>query len=108
MLESQLLIKYCCVESGILGINLGKNKETTNDWVDYVEGIRKFEILADYIVINVSSPNTPNLRGLQAREKLEELIDHVSVRRLCYHRDFRAPVYSSCSVLKLEDLSLSE
>lgn len=68
-------------ESGILGINLGKNKETSNDWVDYVEGIRKFEILADYIVINVSSPNTPNLRGLQAREKLEELIDHVLLER---------------------------
>ncbi|CAH1269603.1 Hypp4220 [Branchiostoma lanceolatum] len=62
---------------GILGINLGKNKTSADAVGDYVEGVQKFGALADYLVINVSSPNTPGLRALQGRQELEQLIDKV-------------------------------
>ena len=60
---------------GIIGINLGKNKTTVDPSVDYVLGIEKFGDLADYFVINISSPNTPGLRNLQKKELLESLLD---------------------------------
>ncbi|CAH0553774.1 unnamed protein product [Brassicogethes aeneus] len=58
---------------GILGVNLGKNKTSTDAINDYVQGIKKFGPVADYLVINVSSPNTPGLRSLQSKESLREL-----------------------------------
>ncbi|XP_013394866.1 dihydroorotate dehydrogenase (quinone), mitochondrial [Lingula anatina] len=61
----------------ILGINLGKNKESENAVTDYVEGVHKFGQVADYLVINISSPNTPGLRDLQGKQQLQELIDNV-------------------------------
>lgn len=62
---------------GIVGINLGKNKETKNAISDYREGILKLAPLADYLVVNVSSPNTPGLRGLQRRDPLKHLLESV-------------------------------
>ncbi|XP_020602815.1 dihydroorotate dehydrogenase (quinone), mitochondrial-like [Orbicella faveolata] len=62
---------------GILGINLGKNKTSDNAVEDYVKGVKCFSGLGDYLVINVSSPNTPGLRSLQGRQELEKLIDKV-------------------------------
>jgi dihydroorotate dehydrogenase len=59
---------------GVVGINLGKNKDTTDEVADFVTGIRAAAPFADYLVINVSSPNTPGLRNLQARESMERLI----------------------------------
>ena len=59
---------------GIVGINVGKNKDTADEVADFVTGIRAAAPLADYLVINVSSPNTPGLRNLQARESMERLI----------------------------------
>ena len=59
---------------GILGINLGKNKTTEDAAADYEIGIRRLAPFADYLVINVSSPNTPGLRALQGRAPLQELI----------------------------------
>ncbi|KAK9874738.1 hypothetical protein WA026_005551 [Henosepilachna vigintioctopunctata] len=55
---------------GILGINLGKNKISTDPIGDYVKGIIKFGPVADYLVINISSPNTPGLRNLQSKNEL--------------------------------------
>jgi dihydroorotate dehydrogenase len=60
-----------------LGINLGKNKDTEHALDDYVIGIDKLARFADYIVVNVSSPNTPGLRTLQGREPLAELLSGV-------------------------------
>jgi dihydroorotate dehydrogenase len=57
-----------------LGINLGKNKDSTDALGDYAEGLRRLGPLADYITVNVSSPNTPGLRDLQAAKALDELI----------------------------------
>lgn len=57
----------------ILGINLGKNKTSDDAVADYTKGVIKLGEFADYLVINVSSPNTPNLRDLQNEESLASL-----------------------------------
>ncbi len=62
---------------GVIGVNLGKNKETEDAAADYVTGIEKLAGYADYIVVNVSSPNTAGLRALQSRSELESLIGRV-------------------------------
>lgn len=59
---------------GIIGVNLGKNKETEDAASDYVTGIEKLAQYADYMVINVSSPNTAGLRALQGKAELEALV----------------------------------
>jgi dihydroorotate dehydrogenase len=62
---------------GIVGVNLGKNKEQTDAAADYVAGAIAFAPHADFLVINVSSPNTPGLRALQSRAALADLIGRV-------------------------------
>lgn len=59
---------------GIVGVNLGKNKETEDAAADYEIGARAFGALADFLVINVSSPNTPGLRALQGPDPLRDLL----------------------------------
>lgn len=56
---------------------MGKNKLSPDAVNDYVAGVEKFGEIADYLVINVSSPNTPGLRGLQQKDELETLISSV-------------------------------
>ncbi|XP_076165263.1 dihydroorotate dehydrogenase 2 [Ptiloglossa arizonensis] len=64
--------------NGIIGVNLGKNKTSTDAVQDYIDGIKKFLDVADYFVINISSPNTPGLRSLQRKDNLEELLIKVN------------------------------
>ncbi|CEP62390.1 dihydroorotate dehydrogenase 2 LALA0_S05e04566g [Lachancea lanzarotensis] len=64
----------------LLGINLGKNK-TGDEVTDYLKGVEKFHSLADILVINVSSPNTPGLRDLQSESKLADLLSQVVNKR---------------------------
>jgi len=64
--------------SGIVGANLGKNKDSADAIADYVAGVTRLAPLADYLVINISSPNTPGLRALQGKEPLRALIDGVA------------------------------
>lgn len=59
---------------GVLGVNLGKNKDTEDPIADYVDGATRFAALADYLVVNVSSPNTPGLRDLQGADVLRDLL----------------------------------
>lgn len=59
---------------GVVGINLGKNKLTEDAAADYELGAKAFGPLADYLVVNVSSPNTPGLRALQGPAVLRELL----------------------------------
>ncbi|TDQ82081.1 dihydroorotate oxidase A [Dongia mobilis] len=66
---------------GIVGVNLGKNKETADAAADYEKGIACLGPFADYLVINVSSPNTPGLRALQGRAPLAALIDRARAAR---------------------------
>ncbi|MBO0737844.1 MAG: quinone-dependent dihydroorotate dehydrogenase [Alphaproteobacteria bacterium] len=60
--------------TGIVGVNLGKNRDSSDAAADYVEGVRRAAKLADYLVVNVSSPNTPGLRDLQRRSALASLL----------------------------------
>jgi len=70
-----------CGRAGIVGVNLGKNRDSTDPIADYADGVRRTAALADYLVINVSSPNTPGLRNLQAHAVLEELLGGVMAAR---------------------------
>ena len=67
---------------GIVGINIGMNKSQTEPAKDYAVLIRTLGSMADYIAINISSPNTPGLRDLQKREPLLELLDAVKNERV--------------------------
>ena len=58
---------------GIVGVNLGKNRDTLDAASDYVAGIAAAAAFADYLVVNVSSPNTPGLRDLQRKSELTAL-----------------------------------
>jgi len=70
--------------SGILGINIGKNFDTPNEKAvdDYLIGLEKVYPHADYITINISSPNTKNLRDLQDAEQLDVLLAALNNRRI--------------------------
>lgn len=65
----------------ILGINIGKNKSTESDLADYLELLEYFYEDGDYLTINISSPNTPNLRDLQKKETLNNFIREISRKR---------------------------
>ena len=69
------------IRSGVVGVNLGKNRDTNDAAEDYAEGILRTARLADYLVVNVSSPNTPGLRELQHRAKLGSLLDRLMTVR---------------------------
>ncbi|XP_069882305.1 dihydroorotate dehydrogenase (quinone), mitochondrial isoform X2 [Dipodomys merriami] len=64
-----------------LGINLGKNKTSEDAAADYAEGVRVLGPLADYLVVNVSSPNTAGLRSLQGKAELRRLLTKVLQER---------------------------
>lgn len=58
----------------VLGVNVGANKDSEDFVADYVTGVTRFADVADYITVNISSPNTPGLRNLQADEALQRLL----------------------------------
>jgi dihydroorotate dehydrogenase len=64
-----------------LGVNIGANKDSEDFVADYVLGVNRFADLADYLTVNISSPNTPGLRNLQADEALRRLLGEVLVAR---------------------------
>ncbi len=63
--------------NGILGINVGPNKDTENRLEDYLDGLKSFYEVADYITINISSPNTENLRNFHDEDRLDELLNEI-------------------------------
>ncbi len=67
--------------TGLLGINIGPNKETTNRLNDYIIGLKTFHDIADYITINISSPNTEALRDFHESTKFDELIKEIEKER---------------------------
>ena len=67
---------------GLLGINIGPNKDTENKIEDYLKCFRKFYNLGDYITINISSPNTENLRDFHNKNELEELLDSIHKEKI--------------------------
>ena len=62
---------------GVLGVNIGANKDSADRNADYVAGVRGMSPIADYLTVNISSPNTPGLRNLQAGGELVELLQAV-------------------------------
>jgi dihydroorotate dehydrogenase len=86
---------------GIVGVNIGANKDSADRVGDYVAGIEAFADVASYFCVNVSSPNTPGLRDLQEKSALDELLSSVLAARERAHP--RRPV-----LLKIApDLSLA-
>lgn len=86
----------------VLGVNLGKNKDTPLEEAarDYVELMKIFAPLADYLTINISSPNTVGLRRLQGREMLEGLLGKI--------QDTRYELQVTCPILVKISPDLSE
>jgi dihydroorotate dehydrogenase len=69
------------LRSGVVGANVGANKDASDRIADYLAGIRAFAPLADYITVNISSPNTPGLRDLQGDRELGELLGAIAANR---------------------------
>ncbi|MBC2776195.1 quinone-dependent dihydroorotate dehydrogenase [Parasphingopyxis marina] len=66
---------------GIVGINIGANKDSADRIADYELGVRAMAPLADYLTINISSPNTPGLRALQDESALDALLERAMAAR---------------------------
>lgn len=76
---------------GVVGVNLGANKDSEDRIEDYVRGVRRLDGLVDFYTVNISSPNTPGLRALQSKEVLHDLLTRVlAARNGC---ESRAPVF---------------
>lgn len=75
-----------------LGVNLGRNKHSPDAYKDYIEGIKKFSCLADYLVINISSPNTPGLRAMQNKTTLQVLLSEVLKARSSLPPEEQRPI----------------
>jgi len=70
------------VSKGLLGVNIGPNKDSENRLNDYVIGFKKFHDIADYITINISSPNTENLRSFHDDSKFNELLETLETEKI--------------------------
>jgi dihydroorotate dehydrogenase len=81
-------------DGAVLGVNIGKNKDTSQEEAvqDYRMLLHTFAPLADYLVVNISSPNTPGLRDLQSRDMLEGLLKPLSAARETISRALGRPV----------------
>jgi dihydroorotate dehydrogenase len=66
---------------GIVGVNIGANKDAADRIGDYVRGLEMFSDLASYLTVNISSPNTPGLRDLQSKDELETLLGRLNEAR---------------------------
>ena len=69
------------LSKGLIGVNIGPNKDSKNRLNDYLIGLRKFKDIANYITINISSPNTENLRNFHDGEKFNELLESIEVEK---------------------------
>ncbi|MBX2806062.1 MAG: quinone-dependent dihydroorotate dehydrogenase [Hyphomicrobiales bacterium] len=67
--------------TGVVGVNIGANKDSADPVEDYVLGLRRFNRFADYFTVNISSPNTPGLRDLQAPDRLNTLLERIMQER---------------------------
>jgi len=70
------------LNKGLLGINIGPNKDSNDRLNDYLIGLRTFHDIADYITINISSPNTENLRNFHDETKFDELINSIQKEKI--------------------------
>ena len=75
-------------QTGLLGINIGPNKESENRLQDYLQCLKIFHTVADYITINISSPNTEDLRSFHDQNKLDELLQEINKEK----KDLRSEI----------------
>ncbi len=75
---------------GLVGVNIGANKDSEDRLADYVTGLTAFAAVADYVTVNISSPNTPGLRALQSRGELADLVGRLNDARA--HAARRVPM----------------
>ena len=80
--EAWLRLRHCLHSRGIIGVNIGANKDSADRIADYADGVRAMSEVARYLTINISSPNTPGLRGLQDEGALNDLLAAVKENRL--------------------------
>ena len=82
---------------GVVGVNIGANKESKGDKriADYVECFKKVYVLSDYITINISSPNTPDLRDLHSEENIYNLLKSLDIQRQSFNT--KKPVFLKIS-----------
>ena len=92
--------------SGIVGVNIGPNKDSNDRIADYVLGVRTFADVASYFTINVSSPNTPGLRDLQQRAAFDELVARViDARDACaLRRPVLVKIAPDVDLMTLDDI----
>ena len=91
--------------NGLFGINIGPNKDTKNRLEDFLNGLRTFHELADYLTINISSPNTENLRDFHNQSELNELLDAIQKEKESLKTDIPIAVKISPDI---EDNSIEE
>ncbi|KAJ3072495.1 Dihydroorotate dehydrogenase (quinone), mitochondrial [Podochytrium sp. JEL0797] len=107
--EDSAIVNRALMQGRALGVNLGKNKVSkAEDHSDYVKGVVKLGPYADYLVINVSSPNTPGLRGLQRREPMLKLLNEVRQARdtcLSHRPPILVKIAPDVTQAELEDIA---
>ncbi len=69
------------VKTGVVGLNIGANKDAADRMADYVAGLKRLWGLGSYFTINISSPNTPGLRALQGKSHLDDLLGRIAETR---------------------------
>ncbi len=93
---------------GLVGVNIGKNKGSSDLYSDYTFLYQKVEPFADYITINISSPNTPGVRDLQKKDNFKKLIEKISKFKKKPTFVKISPDISSSNLENVCDLALNE
>ena len=91
--------------SGIVGVNIGANKDSADRIGDYERGVTRFAPYASYLTVNISSPNTPGLRNMQAREQLGELLSRVMAARASAQPPIFLKIAPDLVEAELEDIA---
>ena len=93
-------------KNGIVGINIGANKDSSDRIADYAQSFARLAPLADYVTVNVSSPNTPGLRGLQNKEELSQLLTTlIAARARSAHRPLLLKIAPDLDAHALDDIA---
>jgi len=97
---------------GLLGINIGPNKDTKDRLNDYVECLKTFSKVADYITINISSPNTEDLRNFHDQKKLDDLLNTIGNEKKKLNSNIPivvkvSPDIRDQEIMKISDVLLS-
>ena len=93
---------------GLLGVNIGPNKDTKDRNSDYIECLKTFHNVADYITINISSPNTEDLRGFHDQIKLDELLKMINKEKVILNSSTPIVVKVSPDIDKQDISKISE